>query len=192
MPVVFLKSAFRPADLPESDKPQICMLGRSNVGKSSLINHLSGAKGMARVSARPGLTNAINLFEIDGRYLLVDLPGYGFSQAARSRGKGFELMLSDYLSEAKQLKLVLLIIDGRRGLMESDRAIMEQMLEEQLPFALVFNKTDKLSKSDVSQGIRKIKDEFKMLEIIPHSIKDTKGLGELRDVILRAVRGAAS
>lgn len=192
MPAVFLKSAFRPSDLPESDKPQIAMLGRSNVGKSSIINHLAGAKNLARTSSTPGLTAAVNLYEFDGRYLLVDLPGYGFSKAARSRGKGFEKMIGDYLSEARTLKLVLLIIDGRHGLQESDRHALDQLQSQDLPFAVVFNKTDKLSNSAAALGLRRIKEKYPGITCVPHSTANSRGLGELRDVIEKAVRDAVS
>ncbi|MBI4458037.1 ribosome biogenesis GTP-binding protein YsxC [Candidatus Uhrbacteria bacterium] len=188
MLAIFLKSAFRPADLPKSNKPQIAMLGRSNVGKSSLINHLAGAKNLARTSAQPGLTQAINLYEFDGRYLLVDLPGYGYSRAKRSKGKGFAGMLSDYLSEAKRLKLVLLIIDGRHGLMENDRYALDQLLRQEIRFVVVFNKVDKLSNSAAAQGLRQVQAEFPDINFIPHSTADGKGLGEIRDAIERAVR----
>jgi len=192
MPAIFLKSAFRPSDIPKSDKPQIALLGRSNVGKSSLINHLAGAKNLARVSATPGLTQAINLYEFDGRYLLADLPGYGFSRAARSRGKGFETMIGNYLSQARQLKLVLLIIDGRRGLQDSDRYALDQLQGQEMPHAVVFNKVDKLSNSEAALSMRQIRDEYPTLTCIPHSTADSTGLGELRDAIERAVRGASS
>lgn len=192
MPAVFLKSAFRPSDLPESDKPQIALMGRSNVGKSSLINHLAGAKNLARVSATPGLTAAINLYEFDGHYLLADLPGYGFSIAARSRGKGFETMIGDYLSEARQLKLVLLIIDGRRGLQEGDRYAVELLQDQKLPCAVVLNKTDKLTNSEIALSIRDIRNDYPAVECVPHSTLNSRGLGELRGIIERAVRAAAS
>lgn len=192
MPAVFLKSAFRPDDLPESDKPQIALLGRSNVGKSSLINHLARAKNLARVSATPGLTQAINLYEFDGRYLLIDLPGYGYSKAARSRGKGFETMISDYLSLARPLKLVLLVIDGRHGLQESDRDVLSQLLEAELPVVIVFNKVDKLSNEAAARAMREVRQEYPMFACLPHSTTSSQGLGELRDAIERVVRGAAS
>jgi GTP-binding protein len=192
MPAIFLKSAFKPADIPESDKPQIALLGRSNVGKSSLINHLAGVKNLARVSATPGLTQAINFYEFDGRYLLVDLPGYGFSIAARSRGKGFEEMIGDYLSEAKQLKLVLLIIDGRRGLQDSDRYALDQLQGQEVPHTIVFNKVDKVSNSEAALSMRRIRDEYPGLTCISHSTAGSTGLGELRDAIERAVREAAT
>jgi len=164
------------------------MLGRSNVGKSSLINHLAGVKGLARTSAKPGLTQTINLYEFDGRYLLVDLPGYGFARAMRSKGEGFERMLSGYLSEAELLKLVILIIDARHGLTERDRHILAQLLEEKFPLVMVVNKIDKLSNSQAAQTMRDIQKEFPDIKVIAHSLVPSKGLGEIREAIDKAVR----
>jgi GTP-binding protein len=191
MPAVFLKSVPRAADLPESSKPQIAMLGRSNVGKSSLINHLAGTGKLARVSVTPGLTRTINLYDFDGRYLLVDLPGYGYSRTAGSREGRFEGMLGEYLSEANQLKLVLLVIDGRHGFQESDRHVLNQMTDVGLPVVVVLNKTDKLSKAEAARALRDVKDEYPNARCLSHSTASTEGLGELRDIIEKTVRGAA-
>lgn len=186
MPAVFLTSVIRSADIPKRNKPQICMLGRSNVGKSSLINHLAGAKNLARVSAQPGLTQTINLYEFDGRYFLVDLPGYGFSRKQRSQGRGFEDMISDYLSTSERLKLVLLIIDGRHGLTESDRQVLGELVKQKKPFVIIFNKVDKLSKSAGAVSLKKLRTEFPDVPIIPHSVSGA--LGAIREAIDRVVR----
>ncbi|MEK9152485.1 MAG: ribosome biogenesis GTP-binding protein YihA/YsxC [Patescibacteria group bacterium] len=190
MPAEFLKSALRAADIPKSSKPQIAMVGRSNVGKSSLINHLAGKKNLAHSSTTPGLTRTINVYEFDGRYLLIDLPGYGFSRANRTGGKGFEGMIGDYLSEAAMLKLVLLIIDGRHGLTASDTDILGQLLTHEIPFVVVFNKIDKLSNSAATQALRRIQAKHPAAKFIPHSTVSGKGIGEIRDEIERAVRAA--
>lgn len=192
MSAVFLKSAFHNADLPKNDRPHIAMLGRSNVGKSSLINHLAGVKNLAYTSQTPGLTRAINLYDFDGRYFLVDLPGYGFHVAARSRGRGFEDMIGEYLSDARMLKLVLLIVDGRRTLAESDRYALEQLQEQKLPFIIIANKMDKLSASAATVALRKLRKEFPGVTFLPHAVSDNKSLGEIRDVIEKMVRSEAS
>jgi len=190
MPAVFLKSAFRAADLPTSEKPHIAMLGRSNVGKSSLINDLVGGEKLARTSAQPGLTQSINLYECDKRYLLVDLPGYGFSRAKRSGGQGFAGLIGEYLSEAAQLKLVLLIIDARQGFMESDRYALDQLRSQNIPFVVVFNKIDKLSGSAAAVAVRELRAGQPEITIIPHSTVNGRGTGEIRDAIERAVRSS--
>jgi GTP-binding protein len=192
MPAKFLKSAIRAADIPKTTRPQIAMVGRSNVGKSSLINHLAGVKGLAKSSASAGLTQTINLYEMDSRYLLVDLPGYGYSRKQRSQGRGFEDMIGDYLSNAALLRLVLLIIDGRHGFTENDRHAYEQLAGQKIPFAIIFNKIDKVSNSAAAVSMRLIQAEHPDVKCIPHSINSPKGLGEIRDLIERAVRSEAS
>lgn len=192
MLATFLKSAITPADIPTTTKPQIAMLGRSNAGKSTLINRLAGVKTLARTSAKPGLTRTINLYDFDGRYLLVDLPGYGYSRGKSTGHAGFSRMISDYLSEAEPLKLVLLIVDARIGMTESDLHALKQLQHHSLPFVVVFNKIDKLSNGAAAQALRKTAVDHPDVVIIPHSSVSGKGLGELRDAIEKAVRAAAS
>ncbi len=192
MNAVFLKSVLRAADIPESNKPQIALLGRSNVGKSSLINRLAGAKGLAYSSNTPGLTQTVNLYEFDGRYLLVDLPGYGFARAKPGHHEGFAPLIGAYLSEAERLKLVLLIVDARHDLAESDRHAIGQLIEERIPFVIVLNKTDKVSRSAAVLGRKKIETAYPGAKVIAHSMVTGEGLGEIRDAIARAVREAAS
>lgn len=188
MKAKFLKSAIRAADIPESDKPQIAMVGRSNVGKSSLINHLAGTKGLARTSSTPGLTQTLNLYEFDNRFLLVDLPGYGFSRADRSEDGGFAGMIGDYLSESKNLKLVLLIIDGRHGMTDRDDYVFEQLRKQRMPFVVVFNKIDKLSNSAAAIALRKAQAKHPKVKFIAHSTVSSTGLGEIREAIEQAMR----
>ncbi|MDD5251604.1 MAG: ribosome biogenesis GTP-binding protein YihA/YsxC [Patescibacteria group bacterium] len=188
MPAKFLKSVVNAADIPETNRPQIAMVGRSNVGKSSLINHLAGAKNLARTSSEPGLTQTINLYEFDGRYLLVDLPGYGFHRAKRAKSEGFGPMIADYLSNADRLKLVLLIVDARLGLTDRDHYVLRQLQEQEIPLVVIVNKVDKISNSDVTLALRRLKTEYPGVEFIPHSTVTGKGLGEIRDAIERTVR----
>ncbi len=161
------------------------MVGRSNVGKSSLINHLGGTKNLARTSAKAGLTQTINVYDFD-RFHLVDLPGYGFSRAQRSQGRGFEEMISAYLSDSALLVLVLLIIDSRLGFTESDRHALDQLKNGGVPFVVIFNKVDKLSKSAMTVALRNLQAEFGDVRFIPHSIDGA--LGEIRDAIEKATR----
>lgn len=174
--------------MPESRRPQIAMLGRSNVGKSSLINHLAGVKHLARTSAMPGLTQTINTYDFDGRYVLVDLPGYGFSRKARSKGEGFERMLGEYLSEAELLKLVLLVIDSRHGPTELDRDALDQLIAQEIPLVIVLNKIDKLSNSAAAQKAREVSTAFPDIKVIPHSTVTGAGIGEIREAIEKVVR----
>jgi GTP-binding protein len=186
----FLKSVVAVSDIPASSAPEVALLGRSNVGKSSLINHLANAKELAFTSAKPGHTQTINLYDFDGKFRLVDLPGYGFHRIKRSAGKGFLEMVGAYLSHSPKLALVLLIIDARHGMMDSDVDAQEQLVASEMPYAIVLNKTDKISNSDTALALRRLRDAFPDVPVIPHSTENSKGLGEIRTAIEDAIRAA--
>lgn len=190
MPTTFVKSCLSPADLPESDRPQIAFLGRSNVGKSSLLNVLTGQKRLARVSSAPGLTQMINLFNVDGRYFLVDLPGYGFARGSKEKRAVFAKMLGDYLSEVKPLKLVILIIDVRHGFTELDEDALAQLKENRLETVVITNKTDKLKAAELAKATRALAAAHPEVTLIPHSTVTGAGLGLIREAIEKAVRRA--
>jgi len=189
MPATFLKSAMTVADLPEGKKPMIAMLGRSNVGKSTFINSLIGTK-LARTSCKPGLTQCINLFEVDKRYHLVDLPGYGYARGSVDRRKDLAEMLGTYLSEAKNLKLVVLIIDARVGFTELDEHALAQLKENGLPHFVVVNKTDKLKRAELNALLAKLHAAHHDVPLLPHSHNEIKVSGEIRETIEKAVRMA--
>lgn len=185
----FLKSATRLEDLPQDSKPHIAMVGRSNVGKSSLINHLSNQKNLARVSAEPGRTQTINLFNVDGRFYLVDLPGYGFAKTSKAKREDFAGMLRDYLWQTEKLKLVLLIIDARIGPTDLDRDMLAYLASGRIPVALIVNKIDKLSNSESIQLQRMLEATYPQINFIPHSNVTGQGRGEIWQTIEQAVRG---
>ena len=188
MPAVFLKSATGLAEIPTSDKPQIAMVGRSNVGKSSLINDLVNQKNLARTSSEPGRTQMMNLFEVDKRYLLIDLPGYGFAKASKAKRAGFADMIQDYLWQATQLKLVLLIVDARVGLTELDRDMLAYLQSGRIPFIMIANKIDKLAHSESINIVRTLEATLPSVAIIPHSNITRLGCGEILETIERAIR----
>lgn len=188
MPTTFLKSATNLEQLPTDTKPHIALVGRSNVGKSSLLNHLTGEKGLARVSAEPGRTQTINLFNVDNRFYLVDLPGYGFAKTSKAKRQDFAGMLRDYLWQAEQLRLVLLIIDARLGPTDLDRDMLGYLASGKIPVVMVVNKIDKLSNSESINLQRKLEAEYPYLPFIPHSNVTGKGRGEIWDTIEQVVR----
>ncbi len=188
MTSVFLKSASHISELPESNKPHIAMVGRSNVGKSSLINDLCNQKDLARVSAEPGRTQLMNFFEIDGRFLLVDLPGYGFAKASKEKRLGFSDMIHNYLWQVQQLKLVLLIIDARIGPTDLDHEMLHVLTTATIPFVMIANKIDKLSRSEATNLDRQLDAQFPGAMIIPHSLVTGAGKGEIRAIIDQAIR----
>jgi len=188
MTAIFLKSIVDPAEAPKNEKPQIALLGRSNVGKSSLINHLANAKNLARAGATPGVTRTVNIYEFDSRYLLADMPGYGFSAAKRSEGMGFASIIGDYLSKAERLRMVFVIIDARRGVMDADRYAISQLVQQSLPYSIVCNKTDKLKRAELAEVLKAISQEFPGITTVTHSTEEKSGLGALRDLIEKTVR----
>jgi len=188
MQVKFLKSLTKLEDMPAGDtKPQVAFVGRSNVGKSSLINHITGRKDLARVSAEPGRTRTINLFEIDNRFLLVDLPGYGFAKTSKTNRQVFSDMLNDYLWQAKQLKLVFLIIDGRLGPTALDREMLNYIKASGTPLVMIVNKADKLSNSETTNTISSLEAAYPGIELILHSNVNGKGLSEIIETIQRCL-----
>lgn len=141
--VNFLQSAESLNDCPKSDLPEFAFIGRSNVGKSSLINCLTNKKGLARVSKTPGRTREMNFFSMNDQWALVDLPGYGFAKVSRKQQEKFNQFVSEYLINRPNLRGVFLLLDSRHPPQKIDLEFSGWLIENQLPFALVFTKTDK-------------------------------------------------
>ena len=144
-PCTFVKGVVDIDGLPRDGKPEIAFAGRSNVGKSSLINALTGQKSLARVSVTPGRTRELNFFTLgkDDDFYLVDMPGYGYARASKAEVKGWTRLIQDYLKGRRELKRVFLLIDARHGLKESDREIMTLMDEAAVSYQGVLTKADK-------------------------------------------------
>lgn len=183
----FVKSLPRAEDLPDDGRPLVAFVGRSNVGKSSLINTLVQQNGLSRVSATPGRTQLINLFSVGTAMYLVDLPGYGYSNVGREKQHGFHQLIHDFLTQAEELKLVIVIIDARVGLTDLDREMLEMLEGLKLPAVIVANKMDKLSKTEGLGAIQAIESEFNAV-VIPHSNVTGAGRGALIEKIEQAVR----
>lgn len=141
--VSFLQSAESLEDCPKGDLPEFAFIGRSNVGKSSLINCLTNKKGLARVSKTPGRTREMNFFSMNDQWALVDLPGYGFAKVSRKQQEKFNQFVSEYLINRPNLRGVFLLLDSRHSPQKIDLEFTGWLIENQLPFALVFTKTDK-------------------------------------------------
>ncbi|MBI4910841.1 MAG: YihA family ribosome biogenesis GTP-binding protein [Acidobacteria bacterium] len=144
MPAEFIIGAARPEQFPAEALPEIAFLGRSNVGKSSLINALVNKKGLARTSATPGCTQAIQFYRVDGRWQFVDLPGYGYARAPLTQVNAWKSLIDSYLTTRKVLQLCLLLLDARRGWMESDEQLREWLEHWERPYMVVATKFDKL------------------------------------------------
>lgn len=143
-PIAFERGVTKMADLPEADRPEIAFAGRSNVGKSSLINALLNRKGVARASAEPGRTRELNFFRLGEGLRLVDLPGYGYARAPKSEIERWTRLTRDYLRGRPGLARVFLLIDSRHGLMTPDETVMDALDEAAVVYQVVLTKADKV------------------------------------------------
>ena len=156
----FVKSSTSLKECPKPDLPEYAFIGRSNVGKSSLINMLCAHGGLAKTSATPGKTRLINHYRINGRWYLVDLPGYGYAKVSKSLRKDFGKILFNYLSKRENLYCVFVLIDSRIPPQTNDMAFLNRLGEIQIPFAIVFTKTDKTTQKQWNDNIKTFKNEM--------------------------------
>ena len=147
----FVGSVYADHQLPDENLPEIAFAGRSNVGKSSLINTLTGRKGLVKVSAKPGKTQALNFFRCDDTFHLVDLPGYGFARVAKSMQESWQGLITHYLETRKNLKCVVVILDIRHPPKELDFQLIDWLRQKSIPFLPVYTKADKLSGNERSK-----------------------------------------
>jgi len=145
--------------LPPQSLPETAFAGRSNVGKSSLINALTGRKTLARVSQTPGRTREINFFDLGGRLMLVDLPGYGYAKASKQLAAEWQNLIFAYLRGRANLKRVILLIDSRRGAMDVDRAVMELLDKSAVSYGVTLTKTDTLKPAALEERLAQVKAE---------------------------------
>lgn len=145
-------SAGNPAQFPLEDLPEVAFLGRSNVGKSSVINSLLGKRRLAVTSSKPGRTRQINFFRVNRSFFFVDLPGYGYAKASACLRDRWEQFVHDYLNRRRQLKVSILIVDSRIGLTHQDLQRVGWLQEKALPFFIVSTKADKLSRAELQKS----------------------------------------
>ena len=193
--VEFVRSAASASDFPKHDRPEVAAVGRSNVGKSRLLNQLTGVKRMAFVSKTPGRTQLINFFRfrVGDDMMLVDLPGYGFAKAPRSTRQNWEELVTSYLFAREQLCLVLLLIDVRRDPQESDLQVKALLDKARIPYTVVATKADKLSKSQLKRQRTILEKTYATEDGVPlitFSAVTNEGRKELWTVIERHVREA--
>lgn len=148
-----MASSTRSGQCPEAPWPEYAFVGRSNVGKSSLINCLMGQKSLAKTSSTPGKTQLINHFLVDERWFLVDLPGYGYARTSKSQRACFGAMIEDYILNRHKLNCLFVLVDARHALQKPDEAFMRWLGERGVPFAVVFTKTDKLKQRALEKNI---------------------------------------
>ncbi|MBQ1963821.1 MAG: YihA family ribosome biogenesis GTP-binding protein [Tidjanibacter sp.] len=154
MKAVFKFSSAKLSQIPDHGKPEFAFIGRSNVGKSSLINMLSESK-LAKVSATPGKTKLINHFLVDEKWWLVDLPGYGYARTSQTVRREFSKIITDYVTKAKGLHFLFVLVDSRHEPMKIDLDFMQLLGREGVPFGIVFTKTDKQNQRITNQNIER-------------------------------------
>lgn len=190
MQVSFLKSAFQPEQFPPSDRPEVAFAGRSNVGKSSLINRLVERRNLARISSRPGRTRSINFFSVQNTFYLADLPGYGFAAVSRKVRQSWKPLVEAYLASRPNLKAVVVIIDIRRGPGDADLELLNWLKAYEIQTIIVLTKADKVSRGKAKQRVDLISQQLEeggLEHPLTFSAKTGHGRGELWSRIQEAV-----
>ena len=190
----FVRSAAKPGDFPRDSLPQIVFAGRSNVGKSSVINRLLNRKNFARVGSAPGKTTHINYFLIHEMLYLVDLPGYGYAKVSKQERDRWGRLIEAGFSDSERMALGILIVDARHKPTADDCTMAEVFLCSKKPFLVVANKLDKLKKSEVEGNLMQIREVLGLSEdipIIPFSAEKGTGRAELIGKILTCLEGKA-
>jgi GTP-binding protein len=180
----FVTSAAKPTDFPPPRLPELAVVGRSNVGKSSLINALVGQDGLARTSRTPGRTRLLNWFEVDGRFHLVDLPGYGYAAVDREMRAGWQPLIEEYLAKRDALAGVLLLIDVRRGPEDEELDFVPWLEGKKIPIVVALTKADKLPKNKRMLEVAKAK---KTLALKRDPIAVSAQTGDGIDTVWRAL-----
>lgn len=173
---------------PKERIPEYAFIGRSNVGKSSLINMLTGRKSLAKTSGKPGKTQLINHFKINDNWFLVDLPGYGYAKVSKKNRSIFAKFIYEYLEKRENLICTFVLVDSRHEPQKIDMLFMEWLGQNQIPFVIVFTKMDKLSSSQLNKNITKYKTEMlKTWEDIPQTFRSSAESGLGKSEILKFI-----
>lgn len=186
----FVVGAARPNHFPPSRSAEVAFAGRSNVGKSSLLNRLVRRRGLARVSKTPGRTQQINFFAVGDSLTFVDLPGYGFARVPLSVKAAWRSLVERYLTSRRQLRAVVVIVDVRRGVQEEDERLLDFLEAHEIPAVLVATKIDKLGRGARARQLARIAAAFPDREVVAFSASTGEGVEELRGVIRELAAGA--
>jgi len=181
--VRFVKSLTEIKDKPLPILRELAVVGRSNVGKSSLINSIFNQKKLAKISSTPGKTRLINYFDVQGKFYFVDLPGYGFAKIPKIESNKWKKMIENYLKDNSELKFVLVLIDARRGILQIDRAMMDWLDYFNIRHKIILTKVDKLSNNEMSKIRSKVISQVNDKNVILYSSKIEKGRIELINLL---------
>lgn len=181
----FIKSASKKDEFIVDELAQIAIVGRSNVGKSSLINLLTNNSKMAKTSSTPGRTRLVNYFNINNKFYLVDLPGYGYHKASKSIANAWDSVMNDYFSDNEALKLVFLLLDSRVGATDLDKQMLDYLAEHEIPAIIIITKADKISRSEIGINMSKISKEitFNKDLIVATSALKKQGVERIENLI---------
>ena len=189
--VEFIRSAVKPADFLRDGLPQLAFAGRSNVGKSSVINRLVGRKNFARVGASPGKTSQINYFRLDEGAYLVDLPGYGYAKVSKAERDRWGRLMEDYFASGL-ITLGVMIVDARHKPTADDVTMANWFYDAECPVAVVANKLDKLKKSEIEPNLQRIRETLDLREgdgLVPFSAERGDGKEQLTALLLEMLEG---
>jgi GTP-binding protein len=182
---VFLISNTDHNKCPEPNKPEIAFIGRSNVGKSSLINMLTGNSNLAKTSGRPGKTQLINHFLVDDKWYMVDLPGYGFAKVSKSIKDNWGKMIKDYLTARENLVALMVLVDSRLEPQKIDLEFITWCGENDIPFVLLFTKSDKQSKSRTKENVDKfLKSAYEIFQDYPQNFTTSATSGDGKEAVV--------
>lgn len=183
--VKFIKSASKKAEFIEDELNQVAIVGRSNVGKSSLINLLTNNSKMAKTSSTPGRTRLVNYFNINNQFYLVDLPGYGYHKAGKEHTDVWDTTMNDYFTENEKLKVVLLLIDSRINPTELDKQMVQYLAERDISVVVILTKSDKVNRSELNLQKQKISNElrFNKSRIVSTSTLKKQGVQEITEIL---------
>lgn len=180
--VRFVCTAVKPSQYPLDQKPEVAFVGRSNVGKSSLINYLLNRKALAKVSSSPGKTRGINFFDVEEELYFVDLPGYGYAKISKQEKESWSVMINSYLEQSAHLEAIILLLDIRREPSELDKIMLQWITDSNKNFTVVATKSDKVAKSDIHGRIENIKNVLELkddIDVIPVSSEKKYGREEV-------------
>lgn len=183
LPAEYIIGAAHKKQFPPEELPEVAFLGRSNVGKSSLLNCLLGGRQLAYTSRKPGCTQLIHFYRVDGKFCFVDLPGYGFARVPKQMIAGWKDLIEAYLLDRKNLQLAILLVDVRRGWMEKDLELKRWLEFHNRRHLVVATKMDKLKQSEESRGLEAIRRQLQDGEPVPFSAVTGRGVREIWQAI---------